>query len=99
MICKLADFGEGQFEMAQTKTSLSNKTKLVERRATVFMAPEISVGPLKLPSVGNEQLKSIDNWALIMTIFVILNPDQEHLFFLDFQNDREKEFQKVLVTY
>ena len=87
VICKLADFGEGQSEMAQTKTSLSNKTKLAER---AFMAPEISVGPLKLTSVGNEQLKSIDNWALIMTIFVILNPDQEHPFFLDFQNDREK---------
>ena len=90
MICKLADFGEGQSEMAQTKTSLSNKTKLVVRGATAFMAPEISVGALKLTSVGNEQLKSIDNWALIMTIFVILNPDQEHPFFLDFQNDREK---------
>ena len=25
-----------------------------------------------------------------MTIFVILNSDQEHPFFLDFQNDREK---------
>ena len=44
----------------------------------------------KLSIVGIEQLKSIDNWALIMTIFVILNPDQEQPFFLDFQNDREK---------
>ena len=58
--------------MAQTKTSLSNKTKLVERGATAFMALEISVGPLKLTSVGNEQLKSIDNWALIMEFQIVL---------------------------
>ena len=88
--CKLADFGERRSEMAQTKTLLSNKTKLVERGTPAFMAPEISVDALKLTSVGIEQLKSIDNWALIMTIFVILNPDQEHPFFLDFQNDRKK---------
>ena len=91
VICKLADFGKGRSEMAQTKTLLSNKTKLVERGTPAFMAPEISVDALKLTSVGIEQLKSIDNWALIMTIFVILNPDQEYLFFLDFQNEREKE--------
>ena len=91
VICKLADFGEGQSEVAQTKTLLSNKTKLVERGTPAFMAPELSVDALKLTSVGIEQLKSIDNWALIMTIFVILNPDQEYLFFLDFQNEREKE--------
>ena len=90
VICKLADFGEGWSEMAQTKTLLSNKTKLVERETPAFMAPVISVDALKLTSVGIEQLKSIDNWALIMTIFVILNPDQEHPFFLDFQTDRDK---------
>ena len=77
--------------MAQNKTLLlSNKTKLVERGTPAFMAPEILVDALKLTSVSIEQLKSIDNWTLIMTIFVILNPDQEHPFFLDFQNDREK---------
>ena len=90
LICKLADLGEGRSEMAQNKTLLFNKTKLAERGTPTFMAPEIFVDALKLTIVGIELLKSIDNWALIMTIFVILNPDQEHLFFLDFQNDREK---------
>ena len=42
-ICKLTDFGEGRYEMAQAKTLLSNKTKLVERGTPAFMAPEISV--------------------------------------------------------
>ena len=90
VICKLADFGEGRSAIAQIKTLLSNKTKLVEKRTPAFMAQEISVDALKLTSVGIEQLKSINNRALIMTIFVILNPDQEHPFFLDFQNDRMK---------
>ena len=92
VICKLGDLGEGRAEMAQTKTLLSNETNLVERGTPAFTAPEISVDTLKLTSVGTEQLKSIDNWALIMTIFVILNHDQEHAFFLDFQNDRERSF-------
>ena len=61
--------------MAQTKTLLSNKTKLVERRTPAFMAQEILVDTL---SVGIEQLKPIHNWALVMTTLVTLNPDQEH---------------------
>ena len=65
VICKLADFGKGRSEMDQTKTLLSNKTKLVERGTPAFMAPELPVDALKLTSVGIEQLKSIDNWALI----------------------------------
>ena len=92
VICKLADFGEGRSEMAQTKKLLPNKTKLVERGTPAFTGPETSVDALKLTSVGIEQLKSIDNWALILTIFFILNPDQERPFFLEFQNDREKSF-------
>ena len=64
MICKLVDFGEGRSEMAQTKTLLSNKTKLVERGTPTFMAPEISVDALKLTSVGIQQLKSIDNYHI-----------------------------------
>ena len=47
VICKLAHFGEGRSEMAQTKTLLSNKTKLVERGTPTFMAPEISLDALK----------------------------------------------------
>ena len=57
VICKLAYFGEGQSEMAQTKTLFSNKTKLVEWGAAAFMAPEILVDALKSTSVGTEQIK------------------------------------------
>ena len=96
MICKLVDFGEGRSEMAQTKTLLSHKTKLVETGTPAFMAPEISVDALILTSIGIEKLKSIDNCALM---FVILNPDQEHPFSYNFRMIERKEFQIVLVTY
>ena len=66
--------------MAQTKALLSNKIKLVEI-SFAFMTSEISVDLLTVTSIGTEQLKFIDNWALIMTIFVILNPDQVLEFF------------------
>ena len=66
--------------MAQTKALLSNKIKLVEI-SFAFMTSEISVDLLTVTSIGIEQLKFIDNWALIMTIFVILNPDQVLEFF------------------
>ena len=42
VICKLPDFGEEKPEMAQTKTLLSNKTKLVEKRTPAFVTPQIS---------------------------------------------------------
>ena len=44
------------------------------------MAPEILVEESILKSSGVEQLKSIDVRALVMTFFVILNPDQKNLF-------------------
>ena len=90
VIWKLVDFGEGQSKITQTKTILSTKIKLVERGTFAFMAPEISVDALKLTGLGIEQSTSVDNWALLLTIFVILNPDQEYPFSLDFQNHREE---------
>ena len=54
------------------------------------MYTEITVDTQELITVGIEQLKSIDNWALIMTIFVNLNHDEQHRFFLVFHDDREK---------
>ena len=50
------------------------------------MAPEILVEESILKSAEIKQLKAIDVWALVMTFFVILNPDQKNLF----QHDLEK---------
>ena len=44
------------------------------------MAPEILVEESILKSAGVEQLKAIDVWALVLTFFVILNPDQKNPF-------------------
>ena len=33
-----------------------------------------------LETAGIEQSKAIDNWALLTTIFIVMNPDQEYPF-------------------
>ena len=55
------------------------------------MAPEILVEESILKSAGVEQLKAIDVWALVMTFFVILNPDQKNLFQYDFGKRRASD--------
>ena len=52
------------------------------------MAPEILVEESILKSAGIEQLKAIDVWALVMTFFVILNPDQKNPFQYDLEKRR-----------
>ena len=44
------------------------------------MAAEILVEESILKSAGIEQLKTIGVWALAMSFFVILNPDQKNSF-------------------
>ena len=55
------------------------------------MAPEILVEESILKSAGVEQFKAIDVWALVMTFFVILNPDQKNLFQYDFGKRRASD--------
>ena len=47
------------------------------------MAPETSLDQYMLETASIEQLKVIDDWVLIMTIFIVMNPDQEYPFELD----------------
>ena len=51
------------------------KTKYLERGTAAFMAPEIVIEEYMLQTAGIDDLKSIDIWATIMTLFVLLNPD------------------------
>ena len=74
IICKLGDLGEGRSQATQTKAMVSNVTK---------MALEISLDQYMLETASIEQLKAIDNWALLMTIFIVMNPDQKYPFQLD----------------
>ena len=52
------------------------------------MAAEILVEESFLKLAGIEQLKAIDVWALVMTFFVILNPDQKNPFQYDLEKRR-----------
>ena len=52
------------------------------------MAAEVLVEESFLKLAGIEQLKAIDAWALVMTFFVILNPDQKNPFQYDLEKRR-----------
>ena len=99
IICKLEDLGEGRLQATQTKTMVSNVTKMVNRGSPAFMAPEISLEYM-LETASIEKLKAIDNWALLMTIFIVMNPDQKYPFELDVkeqQNTKKKTSQLNLL--
>ena len=93
MICELGDLGEGRLQATQTKTMVSNATKMVNRDSPAFMAPEISLDQYTLESINIEQLNAIDNWALLMTILIIMNPDQEHPFEIDVKEQQNTKKQ------
>ena len=81
IICKLADLGEARSKLLQARVISSNsRTHFVRRGSPAYMAPEILVEESILKSAGVEQLKAIDVWALVLTFFVILNPDQKNPF-------------------
>ena len=89
IICKLADLGEARSKLLQTRViSNNNRTHFVKRGSPAYMAPEILVEESILKSPGIEQLKATDVWVLVMTFFVILNPDQKTPFQYDFEKRR-----------
>ena len=66
---------------------------MVNRGSPAFMAPEISLDQYMLETASIEQLKAIDNWALLMTIFIVMNPDQEYPFELDVKEQQNTKKQ------
>ena len=87
IICKLADLGEARSNVLQTKVMSSHsRTQFVRRGSPAYMAPEIILKEIMLKSAGIEDLKAVDVWALLMTIFVVLNPDQKFPFQHDLEN-------------
>ena len=100
IICKLGDLGEGRSRVTQTKTMVSNVTKMINRGSLAFMGPEISLDQYMLETASIEQLKAIDTWALVMTLFIVMNPDQEYPFELDvkeLQNTKKQTSQLNLL--
>ena len=84
IICKLADLGEARSKLLQTRIISNNsRTHFVRRGSPAYMAPEILVEESILKSADIKQLKAIELWALVMTFFVILNPDQKTPFQYD----------------
>ncbi|XP_065059735.1 LOW QUALITY PROTEIN: serine/threonine-protein kinase Chk2-like, partial [Rhopilema esculentum] len=75
-VCKLAEMGEARSRVTQTRALVGNsRTKFLARGSPAFMAPEISVEEFMVTSASLGQLKAIDVWAVIMTFFVVINPD------------------------
>ena len=84
IVCKLGDLGEARSQAAKTNIILQNSsTKDLNRGSQAFIAPEISIDREMLESACIDNLKSVDVWALLMTFFVILNPDQRFPFHLN----------------
>ena len=84
IVCKLGDLGEARSQTAKTNIILQNSsTKDLNRGSQAFIAPEISIDREMLESACIDNLKSVDVWALLMTFFVILNPDQRFPFHLN----------------
>ena len=66
---------------------------MVNRGSPAFMAPETSLDQYMLETASIEQLKAIDNWTLLMTIFIVMNPDQEYPFELDVKEQQNTKKQ------
>ena len=50
------------------------------------MVPELIIEELSIASVGIDELKTVDVWAVTITFFTILNPDQSYPFQNDLKN-------------
>ncbi len=79
IVSKLGDFGEGRSKLCATKAMVTNtQTKCLNRGSPAFMAPEVYIDNFRLASANIDQLKAVDIWALLLTIFVTINPDQRY---------------------
>ena len=50
------------------------------------MVSELIIEELSIVSAGIDELRTVDAWAVSMTIFTILNPDQSYSFQNDLKN-------------
>ena len=50
------------------------------------MVPELIIEKLLIASAGIDELKTVNVWAVSMTFFTILNPDQSYPFQHDLKN-------------
>ena len=99
ILCKLGDLGEARSVFAQTCMFTGNThTCFISRGSTAFMAPEILIQEELLEFTGIDEMKKIDIWALLMTLFLVINPDQTHPFELNINESRKNSTDKVFVN-
>ena len=63
------------------------------------MAPELITEELSVVSAGIDELKIVDVWAVLMTFFTILNPDQSYPFQNNFKNISNKITSKMEAAF
>ena len=92
IVSKLGDLGKARSMYTQTNALTGkNCTTTVHRRSLAFMVPELIIEELSLASARIDELKTFAVWAVSITFFTILNPDQSY----PFQNDLENIPNKV----
>ena len=85
--CKFGDLGEAKSVYTQTNALTGkNFTTAVHRERLAFMVPEIIIEELLIASAGIDELKTVNVWAVSLTFFTILNPDQSYPFQHDLKN-------------
>ena len=100
IVRKLGDLGEARSELAKTIMIPGNThRKHMDRGSPAFMAPETQVDSQLLATADLNDLKKIDIWSLIMTIYIIINPDQLYPSEQDIKEELEKSHStgKVLI--
>ena len=63
-----------------------NCTTAVHWESLAFMVPKLIIEGLSKASAGIDEFKTVDVWAVSVTSFTILNPDQSYSFQNDFKN-------------
>ena len=94
IVCKLTDFGESRSQLIQTSMAIHSRTNNLEKGTLPYMAPELILNNLEGVSV--EDLKSIDVWALGMTLFVPLNPDLQGPYLIEHREKALMPYRKVI---
>ena len=99
IVCKLGDRGKARSAFAQTcMVTWNTHTRFITRGSTVFMAPEILIQEELLEFARIDEMEKIDIWALLMTLFVVIDPDQTHPFELNINESRKSSADKVSAT-
>ena len=91
-VCKLGDLGKVRSMYKETNALTGkNCATAVHRGSLAFMVPELIIEEFSIASAGIHELKTVDVWAVSMTFFIALNPDQSYQFQNDLRNIPNKE--------